>query len=167
MRHNASSAQLGWPALRRWCRRVLRVGGGRTKPHWAVPILELLPTNTSMWMSTAPDNRAGARSLVVYRMCVTQHGPQQIMPKQIEPKDCYEQKPHSQAWPDAFNKLLVQTVSKYPYEGASPFEGTPPPLSFPTPGKTVPHHPPWGTAPPPYTHICGHRNCSIKRKNSA
>ena len=60
---------------------------------------------------------------------------------------------------------------------------TPPPplLSFPTPGKTAPHHPledghqvtvphpplPWGTALPPYTHICRHRNCSIKRKNSA
>ena len=56
---------------------------------------------------------------------------------------------------------------------------TPPPLSFPTPGKTVPHHtlgdghqvtpppPPQGTALPLYTHICRHRNCSIKRKNSA
>ena len=55
---------------------------------------------------------------------------------------------------------------------------TPPPLSFPTPGKTVPHHPlgdghqvtvphPWGTALPPDTHICRHRNCNIKRKNSA
>ena len=56
----------------------------------------------------------------------------------------------------------------------------PPPLSFPTPGKTVPHHPlgdghqvtvphppPWGTTPPPYTHICRDKNCSIKRKKSA
>ena len=40
-------------------------------------------------------------------------------------------------------------------------QSTPPPLSFPTPGKTVPHHP-LGAAPPPYTHICRHRNCSIK-----
>ena len=55
----------------------------------------------------------------------------------------------------------------------------PPPLVVPHPGKTVPHHPPgdghqvtvphppWGTALPLYTHIWRHRNCSIKRKNSA
>ena len=53
-------------------------------------------------------------------------------------------------------------------------------LEVPSPPLVVPHPhhplgspsdgpppPPWGTAPPPYTHICRHRNCSIKRKNSA
>ena len=50
------------------------------------------------------------------------------------------------------------------------------PLSCPTPGKTVPHHPlgdgcqvtvphpPCATTLPPYTHIFRHRNCTAKRK---
>ena len=53
----------------------------------------------------------------------------------------------------------------------------PPPLSCPTPGKTVPRHPlgdgcqvtvphpPWGTVLPSYTHIFRCRNCTTKRKN--
>ena len=49
----------------------------------------------------------------------------------------------------------------------------PPPLSCPTPGKTVPRHPlgdgcqvtvSWGTALPPYMHIFMPRNCTAKRK---
>ena len=55
---------------------------------------------------------------------------------------------------------------------------TPPP-SFPTPGKTVPHHPlgdghqvtvphpPLGDCTTTVHHICRHRSCSIKRKHSA
>ena len=43
----------------------------------------------------------------------------------------------------------------------------PPPLVVPHPREDAPPPPPWGTTPPPYTDICRHKNCSIKRKNSA
>ena len=41
-------------------------------------------------------------------------------------------------------------------------DGPPPPPGGRSPSDAPPP-PPWGTAPPPYTHICRHRNCSIKR----
>ena len=48
-----------------------------------------------------------------------------------------------------------------------PREDGPPPPPGRWPSSAGPPSPPWGTALPPYTHICRHRNCSIKRKNSA
>ena len=47
---------------------------------------------------------------------------------------------------DQGSSTQLQRVSHKEYSAVRKTSTPPPfPLSFPTPGKTVPHHPPWGT----------------------
>ena len=60
-----------------------------------------------------------------------------------------------------------QTLYPPPLVVPHPREDGPPPPPGGWSPSDGPPPPPWGTTPPLYTHICRHKNCSIKRKNSA